>query len=323
MHYEIQKGGTIMSNMTTLGKVHEKVGEMARDHTDRYINVKDLTFKSLDTVLIGDEPHQLRPIAQQSIAYRLGIPIQYLRRCPEHIQAYNMNFWITREKNEELFFRFHNDQVRAIFTPRYVPTDNIEVMEKLSSLNYAPDTPVQSSLDDEFMTLSIPDRDRTFKINGDKMTPGVSISNSEVGIAALSISSFMLRLVCTNGMISKTEVTASYRHISVKILDEFPKVLDNISYDLDKQKDQFRLSLESKVEHPQLTIDSFNRQFQLGKEEQEAVAWALPYELPVQDKVTMFNVVNTYTKAAQYKPLTAESSYKLQKVGGTILGMMK
>ena len=312
-----------MSNMTTLAKVHERVEAMARDHTDQNVNVKDITFKNLDTVMIGSESHQLKPVAQQSIAYRLGIPIQYLRRCPESVQAYNMNFWITKEKNEELFFRFHNDQVRAIFTPRYVPTDNIEIMEKLSSLNYSPDTPVQSNLDDEFMMISIPDRDKTFKINGDKMTPGVSISNSEVGIAALSISAFMLRLVCTNGMISKTEVTASYRHISVKILDEFPKVLDGISHDLDKQKDQFRLSLESKVENPQMTIDSFNRQFQLGKEEQEAVEWALPYELKPENKVTMFNVINIYTKAAQYQPLSAESSYKLQKVGGTILGMVK
>jgi len=57
------------------------------------------------------------------------------------------------------------------------------------------------------------------------MTPGVSISNSEVAIASLSIAAFVLRLVCTNGMISKTEVSASYRHVSLKILNGFPKVL--------------------------------------------------------------------------------------------------
>jgi len=37
----------------------------------------------------------------------------------------------------------------------------------------------------------------------------------------------------------------------------------------------------------------------------------------------MFSIVNVYTKAAQYKALTAESSFRLEKVGGTILGMVK
>lgn len=76
------------------------------------------------------------------------------------------------------------------------------------------------------MVFSILDGNQTFSSNGERMTPGVSISNSEVGRASLSIAAFVLRLICTNGMISKTEVSASYRHVSLKILDEFPKVLD-------------------------------------------------------------------------------------------------
>jgi hypothetical protein len=56
--------------------------------------------------------------------------------------------------------------------------------------------------------------------------------------------------VCTNGMISKTEVSASYRHISLKILNEFPKVLDNVSLELGKPKDQFRISMQTPVDNP-------------------------------------------------------------------------
>jgi hypothetical protein len=36
----------------------------------------------------------------------------------------------------------------------------------------------------------------------------------------------------------------------------------------------------------------------------------------------MFSVVNTYTRAAQYELLTAESRFRLQKVGGMVLGMV-
>jgi len=308
-----------MSQMTTLAKVHERVETMSKNHDDQFIKVKDISFEDLATINIGDDAHILRPIAQQSIANRLGIPIQYLRRCPEDIQALNMNHWIRKETHEELFFRFDGNDVRAVFTPRYIPTDNLEVLQKLDALDYDPDTKVQCSLDDEFMSLSIPDGNQTFQVNGERMTPGISVSNSEVGLASLSIAAFMLRLICTNGMISKTEVSASYRHVSAKILSELPGVFGNISQELGRQKEQISLSLKSKVKNPESTISSFNHQFQLNKEEKEAVGWALPIEYGY----TMFHVVNVYTKAAQFKELPAVSSFQLQKVGGMILGMVK
>jgi hypothetical protein len=120
-------------------------------------------------------------------------------------------------------------------------------------------------------------------------------------------------------MISKTQVSASYRHISAKILSSLPGVLKNVSEELILQKEQIKFSLESRVENPESTIENFNRQFMLNKVEKEAVAWAIPMEYGF----TMFNVVGIYTKAAQYKALPAESSFRLEKVGGTILGIVK
>lgn len=76
--------------------------------------------------------------------------------------------------------------------------------------------------------------------------------------------------------------------------------------------------MESPLDDPLATIDSFNRQFQLGEKEQEAVAWAWPLEAGE----SMLAVVNTYTRASQYEGLPAESSWKLQRVGGNVLGML-
>ena len=185
-------------------------------------------------------------------------------------------------------------------------------------MGYSPDTQVQCSLDPEFMSLSILDGKKSFEINGDKFRPGISISNSEVGLASLSIAAFLLRLVCTNGMVSKTEISASYRHVSTKILDEFPAVMDKVSYELGAQKHKIGLSMESPVEDPLKTIESFNRQFQLNQPQKEAVEWAWPQEMGDH----LFAVVNTYTRASQFKGLSAENSYQLQRVGGNILGML-
>jgi hypothetical protein len=308
-----------MSKLTTLERVSDRVDALSENCWDDFIAVKDISFDNLERVKIAGEPHKIRPIAQRSISNRLGIPFYYLAKCPPEIQSLNMNYWIEKEKNEELFFRFDGSELRALFTPKYKPVDNFEVMERLDSLGYGPDTQVQCSLDSEFMSLSIPDGNKTFTVNGDRITPGVAISNSEVGLASLSISAFFLRLVCTNGLISKTEVAASYRHVSSKILNEFPDVLEKVSYELGEQRLRFLMSVQTPVDDPLSTMASFNRQFQLGKDEQEAVEWAWPYE----QGPAMFNIVNAYTRASQFEGLSAESSYRLQKVGGNILGMLK
>ena len=65
-------------------------------------------------------------------------------------------------------------------------------------------------------------------------------------------------------------------------------------------------------------IDSFNLQFNLNQPQKDAVEWAWPQEMGDN----MFAVVNTYTRASQFKGLSAESSYQLQRVGGNILGIL-
>jgi hypothetical protein len=72
---------------------------------------------------------------------------------------------------------------------------------------------------------------------------------------------------------SKIEVSASYRHISLKILEEFPEVLEWVSFELGQQKSQFRISMQTPVENPLMTLENLSRQFQIGEKEREAVKW--------------------------------------------------
>jgi len=311
-----------MQHETTLEKVYDRVDTMSANCIDHNVNVDEISFDNLDVLRIDGEPHPVRTVAQRAISNRLGIPYQYLKKCPEDIQADNLNYWIKHEKNSELFFRFDGENksdVRAIFTTKYVPVDNFEVLFKLDSMGYKPETKVQCSLDPEFMSLSIPDGKKAFEIDGDKFNPGISISNSEVGLASLSISAFILRLICTNGLISTSGVSASYRHVSTKILEEFPNVLEKVSAELGNKRDQFKISMDSIVDNPDSSMEIFNRQFQLNKIEQDAVEWGWCHDVGE----TMFHVIQAYTKGAQHKDLNAESSFKLQRTGGNILAMVK
>ena len=162
-----------MQHETTLEKIYDRVDVMSQNCVDHNVNVGEIIFDSLDLIRISGEDHHVRPVAQRSISNRLGIPYNYLKKCPQDIQSDNLNYWIKHEKNEELFFRFDGENksdVRAIFTTKYVPVDNFEALYKLDQLGYKPETKVQCSLDPEFMSLSIPDGNRSFDINGDKYT---------------------------------------------------------------------------------------------------------------------------------------------------------
>ena len=307
-----------MRGLTTFGEVRQRVEQLSANCHDELVPVSDLYFDNLDTVLIGGEAHHMRPVAQRALAYRLGIPVNYLGRCPHELQSLQLNHWMSQERNDRLFIRFDGLEVRAIFTPRYKPVDNLTVLERLISMGVNEETKVQVSLDAEFMALSLPDDDRTFTVMGDRITPGVSVSNSEVGLASLTISAFFLRLVCTNGLVAKTMVASSFRHVSEKVLENFQLVVGDVAGQLDQGRDRIRISMEARVDDPSSTIKSLGRQFLLGKEEQEAAEWGYAYE----PGHTMFHVVNAFTRGAQYPQLNAEASHRLQRVGGEVLAIM-
>jgi len=104
-------------------------------------------------------------------------------------------------------------------------------------------------------------------------------------------------------MISKTEVSAPYRHVRLKIFNEFPKVLDQVSMEVRKQKDQYSISFESRVDNSLEEIENFNRLFQLGEKERKAVKWG--WEQEMGD--TMLRGVNTCTRASQFQRLAADT----------------
>ncbi len=103
-----------MNNITTLENVFQRVDAMFQTCHDSLIPVSDISFDNLDTIKIAGSAHPLKPIAQKSIAWRLGIPYNYLRKCPAEIQSVQMNYWIESEKNEQLFARFDGNSVRVL-----------------------------------------------------------------------------------------------------------------------------------------------------------------------------------------------------------------
>ncbi len=311
-----------MRGTDTLENVIGRVHEMSANNYDEIIPIRDIQVENLDRMEIAGQSFGVLPSAQRLLTNRLRVPFSYLNRCPADLQRDNLQYWLEQERNnrETLFCRFTGNHLRAVFTERYTAIDHMEVLTKMLEYGFDPSAEVHLSLDDEIMVLKVPEYERVFKLSeNDKIVPGISISNSEVGILALSIEAFYFRLVCSNGMISETSVDARYKHISRKVMDEFPLVLEGVISQSRHGHERFRISTQTPVDNPESTIATFAQQFQLSQNEAEIVKQAFNLE----QGGTMYHIINAFTRGAQEPNLTAAEAYKMERTGGQILALVK
>ena len=310
-----------MREISTFENVIAKVNEMSVNYYDETIPVADMEFQSLNCMSIGNNVVKVLPSAQRLLANRLRVPHSYLCRCPQELQAQNLNYWLEQQRKErETFFcRFDGDSLRAVFTDRYTALDHTEILGRMLEYGFRPDIEVHYSLDQNLLVLKVPDFTRTFGFDGDNIVPGISIANSEVGILAFSIEAYFYRLVCSNGLISKTSVASRFKHISRKAMEQMPHILREVIYESEQGQRRFEISTRTHLDDPLATIGTFNRQFQITKKEAETIEQAWQFE----QGQTMFHVINAYTRAAQDPILSAEEVYKLERAGGQILALVK
>ena len=184
---------------------------------DEVIPVRDVRFESLDTVVIG-KPVCFSAQCTKADSTRYQVPFNYLKRCPQDLQERNLNHWLGTERNDAFFVRFNDQGVRAIFTHRYHPIDNLELIQLLFEKGYTERSQVTYRLDGGMLKLNIHDDPvNMFQINGDRFLPGRSFVNSEVGLHQLMPSLFILRLVCTNSLICRVSISLHFRHISRRV----------------------------------------------------------------------------------------------------------
>lgn len=315
-----------MKGTSTLENVITLVHDASANHHDETIAVTDMEFDSLNRMWVSGAPVEVAPSAQHLLANRLRVPHAYLSRCPRDLQRVNLQFWLGQEaKNRETFFcRFDGNRLRAVFTERYQPLDNMEILSQLIQHGFDPATQVQYALDERMFLIKIPEYARAFGVNPgygrlDEIVPGVSFANSEVGLLAFSIEAFFYRLVCTNGMIVKTGGKVSrFKHISNRGLEHFPETLARVLEDTIHNQGQFRISQQSRVDDPMGSIETFSQRFGLSQAETEVVRQSYFLE----QGATMFHIINAFTRAAQDTALDTAQSYRLEKAGGQILSLV-
>lgn len=305
---------------TTLQRAAEMTSAFGHGNWDQAIPASRLEFEDFNHLTDNGtgNVYKMMTSAKRLISQRLHLPSDYLERCPKNLQAENLNYWLRTLGDTPLFCRFKDQSIRAFFTRRYKPIDNIEVMERVLNA-FASHTRVEFKISNEMMLLNIPDHTMAFKVFEDRMVPGCHFSNSEVGLLAYSCSVFYQRLICTNGLISADTIAVKTRHIKRNALNDFQTTMEEVRRLALAQEGRMRLSVESKVDDPRASIRSFGIRFGHTLEEIQSVQNAWEHE----PGNSLWNVIQAFTYAAKGNHLSAEQAYRFQRTGGMILSLVR
>lgn len=167
-------------------------------------------------VLDGQRPMAINQVAHGQLAEYAGIPMPYYRRMLEQepsLLATNVNRWLqdAGKAQERRMVRTLDGNVRAVLSDKYRPLENEQLAEAILPVLMNMNLMILSSQITE-TRLYIKAVDRNIekdvptgrKIGDgshcffDTLSPGITISNSEVGYGALSIETCVYTKMCTN-----------------------------------------------------------------------------------------------------------------------------
>lgn len=146
----------------------------------------------------------------RQVASALGIPAKYydlMQSQKPELLAENVNAWFA-DKTSSYMVRsmdYGSGQVaRALLSERYRRIDNMEIATSVLPLFAGNDQyeVMSCEVTENRLYLKVVNHRLEMEVRkGDIVQAGVMISNSEVGLGAVSIQPLVYRLVCTNGMI--------------------------------------------------------------------------------------------------------------------------
>ena len=311
-----QKSFMIRRKIMNFEDVREIIETHNKECWDEVFIASEIYFKDFNTVIIESIPFNVSQSAKRLIGMRLNLPAPYIDRCPPELQAQNLNYWMNNvNANEKLFCRFVGNDLRCLFTERYVPMDNLDIV---NTLEVQSDKCCYFRFDRDVMQLSILHEDKKFISDfGETFIPGVVISNSEVGLKSLEMSVFYYMPEHDCGIIVTDVGHYHFRHTSKRGLNRMPEVYAELNHISREDFNKFDLVNDIMFTEPETALREFGKKFVLSKSEISQIysKW---------DKTgNVWSIMHAISKAAEDFNKNVARLLTFQKVSGEILNTIK
>jgi len=281
---------------------------------------------------------RMTPWTHGQISAKTGIPKKYYDRLMDGHQgllADNINEWMPEK--EQRLVRIMDGNVRAFLSDRYRILDNHDLLfQALETFKDVGAEIHRADLSETNMYVKaiVPHTIDEIKA-GDTVIPGIVMRNSEVGDGAFRVDPFMLRLVCTNGMIGESAIkkihlgaqketgVIDWSQETRSAIDQatWLQVRDTIKSTFDpatfaKWVDQVRRGAEVPIEDPTLTIDNIVTKFNMNQELKKDL---MNHFMTGADP-TQWGLANAVTATAKYVE-SVDVQVELEEIGGKLASM--
>jgi hypothetical protein len=293
----------------------------------------------------GDRSYPLSPNGSLQLAQKAGVPVDYyykmLGEGMADLTAKNVNAWLAKNDGERRLVRILDGNVRALLSDKYRALDNYDLAFQVMDRAKQHQAVVQTSVLSEtrmHIKLTVPDYIAEVK-QGDRVVPGLYVSNSEVGAGAFTVEPFLWRLVCSNGIVSENALRRI--HIGQKLelgeliyKDDTRKAQDDALWKqvrdiidstfnrqvLDVLVERMRDSNLVPIEKPREAVEVVAQDLSLGDDAKADLLTYFAKETGT-GKENLFGLVNGITRLAQDKN-RYDDQIDVERYAGKLLATM-
>jgi len=336
-----QKGSAKEGDKMNLVSLIEELERQKRNSLDLIVessSLKAVADEKSGVRLVVPEygDFQLTDWAHGQLADKLGIPRRYYERMrnsgKSQLLADNVNAWL--EGKERRLIRILDGKVRAILSDRYRIIDNYDlVFLALDEFKKKETVEIyRIDLTETMLYLKAIDRTLTASIREEDIVyGGLILRNSEVGASALKVEPFILRKVCSNGLIlqhSLKKIHLGRQTLQVGYIDWsdetreledralWSKVRDIIRATFDKQVfdgwvKRLRESVWIGIEKPIKAVNNIVKHLGLTEEQKSQLLMHF-------SEHTKYGLINAVTNLAS-QTKNVDEQIRLEEFAGTLL----
>jgi hypothetical protein len=273
--------------------------------------------------------------AHRQLAEKLEIPKRYYDRMLEsgklELLSENINAWLGGKRK---LIRILDGRIRAILSDRYRIIDNYDLVFLVLDEFRKKETIeiYRIDLTETMLYLKAIDRTLVDSVKDEDIVyGGLIIRNSEVGASALRVEPFILRRICSNGLILQHSLKKIHLGRQTLEVDEidwsdetrkledktlWAKVRDIIRATFDREVfntwvKKLKESIDVKIEKPIKEMNNIVRHLNLTEEEREKL-------LVYFSEPTKYGLINAVTNLAG-RAKNVEEQVRLEEFAGKIL----
>jgi len=301
------------------------------------VHLGDLTVDENATrILVEDGPGEgfyLTEKVERAFARFLGVPMNYLEKCPPELKAHNLNYWLQAkagataviETVNNQFVTVHKSGLTVIPLNRVVEviSDNLDPNYQVVDLTRGEDLFQLDVITDHQIEVEpredIEDRNPVLHTSvGDITHGGIRFRSNPTKAEPPVVQTYLHRLWCSNGATSPiAEGTIKLKGLTVDdVLSEIETAMNRAIGDLDAKLASYA-ALATK--QPPGSKENFARQ--LGNEHKipaRVLNKILDRVEVLPEDATLYDIMNIFTSMANEEGIRYETMLKLQELGGAL-----